>query len=176
LEERKMRKKIFLIMLMVIPLLGCDKTTEPKLEEEEQQMNNQMSFNYNGVRDTISILAEENGYVENEVVFRGGGKGLVNTIMLTFKLINSGTTKINDTMTGYWSLALCTPMNKYLLTHEASNYIQIISYDPYTHVVQGKFDLRFRYEKDTTKVVKFSQGNFRAKIDTSYAFYYCIEG
>lgn len=175
-----MKRIIFIFISTLLLLFGCNKSTEPVMQEEEQQeileYNGQMSFNYNGVQDTISIFAQTNGYVENEIVFRGSGEGLENTIMLTYKLINSGKTKINDTMTGYWDLGLCIPFNKYLLRNETDNYIQINSYNASTNEIEGEFNLRFVYEDDSTKAVTFSQGHFKAKINTNYPFHYCIEG
>jgi len=175
-----MKRIIFIFISTLFLLNGCKKSTEPVFEEEQQQgsleYSGQLFFDYNGVQDTISIFAQTNGYVENEVVFRGSGEGLENTIMLTFTLINSGKTKINDTMTGYWDLGLCIPFNKYLLTNETNNYIQINSYNANTKEIKGEFHLRFRFEYDSTKTVTFSNGNFKAKIDTKHPFQYCIEG
>ena len=171
-------KSIIFIYISTLLLFGCNKSTEPILEEKQEPLDfsGEMSFDFNGVQDTISIFAQPNGYVENEFVFRGSGEGLKNTIMLTFKLINSGKTKINDTMTGYWDLGLCIPFNKYLLTNETSNYIQINSYKVDKKEIEGEFNLRFRYEDDSTKAVIFSNGKFKAKISINYPFHYCREG
>jgi hypothetical protein len=174
-----MEKRIFLIIPILILFIGCDKSTEPDVLDEE--LNDQMIFNYNGILDTIKLYAGENGYIENEIVFQGWDLKNIdnnynNIIMLTFKLINSGKAEINDTMTGYWDLGLCTQRNKYLLTTETSNFIKVNSFNASTNIIQGEFDLSFRYEKDTAKIVRFSQGKFGVKIDTSWLFTYCIEG
>lgn len=172
-----MGKVIFIFFASVLLFWSCNKSVEPNLKEENtNELNDQMVFHYNGILDTILIIAEKNGYNQNEVVIRGSGLMLENTIMLTFKLINQGKTAINDSMTGYWDLGLCIPFNKYLLTKEADNYIEIDSYDKNTNIIQGKINLTFRFEDDTTKVVTFSEGEFRAKIDTRYGFTYCFEG
>jgi hypothetical protein len=175
-----MKKIILIFISSLLLIIGCNKSTEPVMQEEQQEesleYNGQMSFNYNGIQDTISIFAQPNGYVENEIVFRGSGEDLENTIMLTFKVINNGKTNINDTMTGYWDLGLCIPINKYLLTNQTDNYIQINSYNAATKEIEGEFNLRFRYEDDSTKTVTFSKGNFKAKINTNFPFHYCIEG
>lgn len=172
-----MKKRIFLIIPILILFIGCDKSAEPVIDEGKQELNDQMIFNYNGILDTITIYSGRNGYVENEIVIQGWDlENTDNIIMLTFKLINSGKAVVNDTMTGYWDLGLCIPRNKYLLTKDTSNYIQINSYNPSTNIIHGEFDLKFRYAEDTTNIVTFSQGIFGVKIDTSWSFTYCIEG
>ena len=173
-----MKNIIFIFISTLFLSIGCNKSTEPVLEEEQERLefSGELFFIYNGVQDTISIFAQTNGYVENEIVFRGSGEHLENTIMLTFKLLNNGKTNINDTMTGYWDLGLCIPFNKYLLTNEMNNYIQINSYNANTKEIEGEFNLRFRHEDDSTKTAVFNQGSFKAKINTNHPFKYCIEG
>ncbi len=169
--------------MLIALLIGCEKSSEPLPEPQPQLIpinpianSNWMTFTYNGNDYKISLMTNKNGYTENEVVTRGSGVGLKNTLMLTFKLAQSGNTQINKDMTGYWDLGLCIPFNKYLLTNDAGNYIEIESYDVKTNIISGEFNLKFKFEKDTTKSAVFSNGRFNVKIDTSYSFHYCIEG
>jgi hypothetical protein len=175
-------KQLKLIFVFILILLsGCEKPTAvkikvPPVNQQEEPLDNQMSFYFNGTDYKISIIASFNGYADNEIVIRGGGEGLENTLMLTFKEEEIGFPEIDSTMTGYWSLVFCIPENKYLLTNETTNRIKIDSYDLVTNKISGEFHLRFRDEKDSKKIITFSSGYFTATVDTSYHFTYCIEG
>jgi hypothetical protein len=139
--------------------------------------SNEISFKCNEQFFSLSkFFAERNGYKENEVVFRCSGEGLFNTLMITFKPLSKGDAIINKDMTGYWDLGLCIPFNKYLLTDDKSNYIRIDSYDENTQIITGEFELTFASEKTQNVIIKFSNGKFKAKIDATYPFRYCIEG
>jgi hypothetical protein len=175
----KQLKLIFVFILVLIS--GCEKPTAirikvPPLHQQEEPLDNQMSFYFNGADYKISIMVSFNGYADNEIVIRGGDEGLENTLMLTFKKEEIGFPEIDSTMTGYWNLSLCTPMNKSLLTNETTNRIKIDSYYLITNEISGEFLLRFRDEKDPKKIITFSSCYFTATVDTSYHFTYCIEG
>lgn len=168
--------KILIIVAFLAILTGCSRTTEPELKgtlPAEKTMT--LSLDQKP-EQTVAIEALRNGYVKGELVMLGYGEGFRNTLMLTFRLKQNGIAEINRTMTGYWDLGVCIPINKFILTDESSNYIKINSYDERTNIVQGEFNLRFRYEKDTTKTAEFSRGKFNAVIDTSWSFKYCTEG
>jgi hypothetical protein len=132
-----------------------------------------MSFSLNGVQRAIGVFAQSNGYVPGEVVIRGSGEGMENTLMLTFKPNVGRVQSINRSMTGYWDLGLCIPFNKYVLMSDTLNSIRVTSSDS---TLTGQFDLIFRYEKDTTRTAAFLHGTFTVKADTVYPFKYCIEG
>jgi|GEM_PF-4871065 hypothetical protein len=134
----------------------------------------QASFLLNGTRHDISIFAQRNGYNLNEVVLRGSGKGMENTLILTFRP-NEGNAEVNIEMTGYWDLGLCIPFNKYLLSSSPRNIIRVLSYDSGSGYLKAEFDLTFLHESDTTRVASFTDGTFEASVDYS-AFTYCIEG
>ena len=168
--------KLSKVLFVLIFLWGCGKendTVSPEIEE--LQDNNKMIFLYNGAENNITVSAEKNSYKENEIVLRGSSN-LDNTLMLTFSITQTGNAEINKDMTGYWDLGLCTPTDKSLLTNDESNFIKIISYDSSKNYIEGEFNLKFRQENDTTIFHNFSNGKFKAIIDTSYVFEYCEEG
>ena len=139
-------------------------------------VSNYASFYLNGSKHVISIYSQRNSYVANEIVIRGSGVGLENTLMITFKPIQGNLAEINLQMTGYWDLGLCIPFKRYLLSRDSTNFIRVTSYDPGSALLKGEFNLTFIFEKDTTKIASFNNGTFEAKVDTMYAFKYCIEG
>jgi len=132
-----------------------------------------MSFDLNGTRRTIWVLAQSSGYVPGEVVIRGSGEGMENTLMLTFKPHIGTQATINREMTGYWDLGLCIPFNKYLLSSDTTNSIRILSYDS---TMVAEFNLVFRHESDSNRTAIFLNGTFSAEVDTLYPFKYCVEG
>jgi hypothetical protein len=132
-----------------------------------------MSFLLNGVRHDIRVFSQSNGYVQGEVVLRGSGPGMENTLMLTFRPTAGGPAAINRDMTGYWDLGLCIPFNKYLLSPDPTNVIRVTACDS---TLTGTFSLFFRHESDPAKTAAFLNGTFVVKVDTTYPFRYCIEG
>ena len=173
-----MKGSAILFAVMATMGLACGDFGNPVHEESPVVPPvgaNRASFYLNGSKHVISVFAERNGYNVNELVIRGSGSGLENTLMMTFKPVQGGASEINVEMTGYWDLGLCIPFNKYLLSNSPSNVIRVTSYDPGSGFLKGEFDLTFRFEKDTTKVASFANGTFEAVVDTA-AFKYCFEG
>ena len=132
-----------------------------------------MSFQLNGVKHNISVFVQPNGYARDEVIIRGSGLGMENTLMLTFKPRLDSLATINRDMTGYWDLGLCIPFNKYLLSADSVNFIKISSNDS---TLVGEFNLIFRHQSDLTRTATFFHGTFMGKVDTLTPFKYCIEG
>ena len=175
----RMNLQLCVIMSLLL-LVGCAKEEDVPVTETETPLTppillfeGTMSFAFNGTQYAIGVFAQTNGYVPGEVVIRGGGEWMENTLMLTFKPNIGRVQSINQSMTGYWSLSLCTPMNKYVLKSDAINSIVVTSNDT---TLKGQFDLVFRHEKDTTKTATFLHGTFAVKVNTEYPFKYCIEG
>ncbi len=160
-------------------MAGCSKPTDASVSEipgsttPSWSYEGTVSFSLNGVQRAIGVFAQSNGYVPGEVVIRGSGEGMENTLMLTFKPNVGRVQSINRSMTGYWDLGLCIPFNKYVLMSDTLNSIRVTSSDS---TLTGQFDLIFRYEKDTTRTATFLHGTFTVKADTVYPFKYCIEG
>ena len=165
------------IFMIAFLLTGCSKPTAvetplpvtPPITLSEGAM----AFELNGISHNIEIFAQSNGYVNGEVVLRGSGPGMENTLMLTFKPILGTRAAINREMTGYWDLGLCIPFNRYLLTSDPTNSITITSYES---LLAGSFTLIFQHESDPGKRVIFQDGRFTARVDTQYPFRYCNEG
>jgi hypothetical protein len=168
------------IAISLLLLVGCAKDenvpvteTQTPLTPPIQFYEGTMSFSLNGTQHAIGVFAQTNGYVPGEVVLRGSGEGMENTLMLTFKPTIGRVQSINQSMTGYWDLGLCIPFNKYVLRSDTLNSIVVMSNDT---TLAGQFNLVFRYEKDTSKTAIFLHGAFAVKVDTVYPFKYCIEG
>jgi hypothetical protein len=170
-----MKKNIFAGVIFAGLLLcgGCNSPNDP---DANGLSVNQASFTFNETKYVISIFTNWSGYNADELVIRGYDNGLGNTLMMTFKPIPGDLATIDTDMTGFWELGVCIPINRYLLSGDANNYIRVTSYDPASKVITGEFSLTFRYEKNVSKVASFSDGAFKAKIDTTYAFTYCREG
>jgi hypothetical protein len=177
-----MRGNVILLAVFVAVGPACNDFGNPSLERSlvEPPVNppvglGRASFLLNGNRHVISVLSQRNGYVPNEVVVRGSGEGLENTLMLTFKPIQGKPAEINFQMTGYWDLGLCIPFKRYLLSHSSTNVIRVSSYDLDSGLLKGEFDLTFIFENDATKIASFRNGTFEVNVDT-VGFQYCIEG
>jgi hypothetical protein len=171
------RAKVLLMGLLVVS--ACSSLTDPEYPPNSQAnelSENQASFSLNGEKHVISIYTQRNGYAADEIVIRGSGVGLVNTLMMTFKPTQGSLARIDSPMTGYWDLGLCIPFKKYLLSRDSTNFIRIMRYDPGSSLLTGVFNLTFKFEQDTTMIASFSNGTFRAKVDTVGTFKYCIEG
>lgn len=170
------------MMLSVLLLAGCSQPggTGPTGSQDTTSwtpgtlaFEGTMSFKLNNVQHNISVFAQSSGYAKGEVVIRGSGLGMENTLMLTFKPRLDSLARINREMTGYWDLGLCIPFNKYLLSADADNFIRISSNDS---TLVGDFTLIFRYQSDSTRTAIFTHGTFTTKVDTLSPFTYCIEG
>jgi hypothetical protein len=177
-----MRGKVILLAVFVAVGLACNDFGNPSPETSpvEPPINppvgsGSASFLLNENRHVISVLSQGNGYVPNEVVLRGSGEGLENTLMLTFKPIQGKPAEINLQMTGYWDLGLCIPFKRYLVSHASTNVIRVTSYDLDSGLLKGEFDLTFIFENDPTRIASFKNGTFEATVDTA-GFKYCIEG
>ena len=165
----------------VLILVGCAKEEESVPVSETPTpltppvliYDGTMSFMFEGIQYTIGATARSNGYVPGEVVILGYVPKSENELMLTFRPSRGSAQDINQSMTGYWDLALCTPRNKYVLRPDSLNNVTVTSYDS---TLSGQFAFIFQYEKDTTKTVTFLHGTFTVKVDTVYPFKYCIEG
>gem|GEM_PF-3322516 len=160
-------------------MAGCSKPTDASVSETpgpttpSWSYDGNMSFSLNGVQLAIGVFAQSNRYVQGEVVLRGGGEGMENTLMLTFKPNIGRVLSINRSMTGYWDLGLCIPFNKYVLRSDTLNSIHVTSNDT---TLTGQFDLIFRHESDSTRTAVFLHGTFSVKVDTVYPFKFCVEG
>ena len=168
------------VAIILLILVGCAKDEDVPVTETQTPLTppillyeGTMSFSLNGAQHAIGVFAQTNSYTPGEVVIRGSGVGMENTLMLTFKPSIGRVQSINQSMTGYWDLGLCIPFNKYVLRLDTLNSIVVTSNDT---TLTGQFNLVFRYEKDTTKTATFLRGIFSVKVDTVYPFKYCIEG
>jgi len=167
-------------ILGTVLISGCPGPTETEVPVPTEPVlppyspyDGRMSFQLNGVQHSIFLFAQSNGYVAGEVVLRGSGPGMENTLMLTFKPRLKSPAVINREMTGYWDLGLCIPFDKYLLTTSPGNFIRILSSDT---TLVGEFNLVFQHESDAARQAVFLNGTFSTKVDTVHPFEYCIEG
>lgn len=173
-------KSVFTSCLLALFIAGCSKPTETPESESSGTVispnwpyDGTMSFYLNGTRRTIGVFAQSNGYIQGEVVIRGSGEGMENTLMLTFKPRVGTQATINRAMTGYWDLGLCIPFNRYLLSADTLNSIRISSCDS---AMVGEFNLVFRHESDSNRTAIFVNGTVATRVDTLYPFKYCVEG
>ena len=172
-------KSLIFMCLCALVMVGCSKPTDASAPESPGPItpgwsyDGTMAFSLNGVQRAIRVFAQSNGYVQGEVVIRGSGEGMENTLMLTFKPNADRIVNINRDMTGYWDMGLCIPFNKYVLMSDTLNFIRSHSSGS---ALWGEFDLIFRHEADSTRTAVFLHGVFAVVVDTVYPFKYCIEG
>lgn len=177
-----MRGDVIFLVVFVAVGLACNDFGNPSSETSPVEPpigppvgSGHASFCLNGGKHDISVFSQRNGYVPNEVVLRGSGEGLENTLMLTFKPIQGKPAEINLQMTGYWDLGLCIPFKRYLLSNASTDVIRVTSYDLGSGLLKGEFDLTFIFENDPTKIASFKNGTFEVNVGT-VGFKYCIEG
>jgi len=106
-----MRGEVILLAVFVAVGLACNDfgNLAPETSPVEPPLgptvgSGHASFSLNGSKHDISVFSQRNGYVPNEVVLRGSGERLENTLMLTFKPVQGKSAEINLQMTGYWDL------------------------------------------------------------------------
>ncbi len=156
----------------------CQHALEPALVESIEvptPFNGLMTVTMEDKEYQLYIFANPNGYQDGELVLRGAAMEWDRVLMLTFQLTPSGNATINQQMTGYWDLGLCTPRARYLLVEDYPNYVRIESYDMRTGEVSGIFAIKVKNEDAPYDTIEFTNGRFKTHID-QFEFEYCIEG